>query len=151
MKTKIRLDTITDIANFVLIASQIKPDVYLTNNHGLKVNGKSFLGVAHAHIKERKWGVMGENTLFVSRDFVKKRQHIHYLMKYSTHNSAHAIATFNSKKNTITLKEEAFELCSVAKDFVKLSLEDEKLNDKRKTDWRDSEHFVAHSKQLLFE
>ena len=28
MKTKIRLDTITDIANFVLIASQAKPDVY---------------------------------------------------------------------------------------------------------------------------
>ena len=78
--------------------------------------------------------MMDENTLFVSRDFVKKRKHIHYLMKQSTHNLAHVIATFNSKKNTITLKEEAFELCSVAKDFVKLSLEDEKLNDKRKTD-----------------
>lgn len=77
---------------------------------------------------------MNENTLFVSGDFVKNRQHIHYLIKYSTHNSAHIIATFNSKKNTITLKEEAFELCSIAKDFVKLSLEDEKLNDKRKTD-----------------
>ena len=77
---------------------------------------------------------MRENTLFVSRDFVKKRQHIHYLMKQSTHNSAHVIAIFNSKKNMITLKEEAFELCSIAKDFVKLSLEDEKLNDKRKTD-----------------
>jgi hypothetical protein len=47
-------------------------------------------------------------------------------MKYSTHNSAHVIATFNSKKNTITLKQEAFELCSVAKDFVRLSLDDEK-------------------------
>jgi hypothetical protein len=69
---------------------------------------------------------MKENTLFVSRDFVKNRPHIHYLMRYSTHNSAHVIATFNSKKNTITLKEEAFELCSVAKDFVKLALENEK-------------------------
>lgn len=69
---------------------------------------------------------MNENTLFVSSDFLKKRKHIHYLMKHSTHNSAHAIATFNSKKNTITLKEEAFELCSVAKDFVRLSLEDER-------------------------
>lgn len=78
--------------------------------------------------------MVNENILFVSRDFVKKRKHIHYLVKQSTHNSAHVIATFNSKKNTITLKEEAFELCSVAKDFVKLSLEDEKLNDKRKTD-----------------
>ena len=77
---------------------------------------------------------MDENTLFVSRDFVKNRQHIHYLMKYGTPNSVYVIATFNSKKNTITLKEEAFELCSIAKVFVKLSLEDEKLNDKRKTD-----------------
>lgn len=69
---------------------------------------------------------MKENTLFVSRDFAKNRPHIHYLMKHSTHNSAHVIATFNSKKNTITLKEEAFDLCLVAKDFVRLSLDDEK-------------------------
>ena len=75
--------------------------------------------------------MMDENTLFVSRDFVKKRKHIHYLMKQCTHNSAYVIATFNSKKNTITLKEEAFELCSVAKDFVKLSLEDERQKNER--------------------
>ena len=69
---------------------------------------------------------MKQTELFVSRDFVKNRQHIHYLMKHDTPNSAHAIATFNSRKNTITLKEDAFELCSVAKDFVRLSLEDER-------------------------
>ena len=68
---------------------------------------------------------MTENALFVSRDFVKSRKHIHYLMKHSNHNTAFVIATFNSKKKTITLKEEAFELCSVAKDFVRLALEDE--------------------------
>lgn len=70
--------------------------------------------------------MMNENTLFVSRDFVKNRPHIHYLMKHSGHNSAFVVATFNSKKRTITLKEEGFELCSVADDFVRLSLEDEK-------------------------
>ena len=69
---------------------------------------------------------MDKNPLFVSSDFVKQRPHIHYLMKYTTPNSACVIATFNSKKNTITLKKEAFELCSVAKDFVRLSLENEK-------------------------
>lgn len=69
---------------------------------------------------------MKENTLFVSRDFVKNRPHIHYLMKQITPASAHIIATYNSKKNTITLKEEAFELCSVAKDFVRISLEGER-------------------------
>lgn len=68
---------------------------------------------------------MKENTLFVSRDFVKHRPHIHYLMKHCGKNSAGVIATFNSKKKTIILKEEAFDLCSIAKDFVKLSLEDE--------------------------
>lgn len=69
---------------------------------------------------------MAENTLFVSKDFIKHRPHIHYLMKHSGHNSAGVIATYNSKKKTITLKEEAFDLCTVADDFVRLSLEDEK-------------------------
>ena len=69
---------------------------------------------------------MTENTLFVSIDFVKKRKHIHYLMKHSNHNSAYVIATFNSKKKTITLKEDAFELCTVAKDFIRLALENER-------------------------
>lgn len=67
---------------------------------------------------------MGETRLFVSNDFVKNRPHIHYLMVQNG-SSAHAIATFNSKKNTITLKEEAFKFCSFAKDFVRLSLEAE--------------------------
>ena len=48
MKVKIRLDTVTSIANFVLIASSIKAPVLLTNDKGLTVDGKSFLGVAHA-------------------------------------------------------------------------------------------------------
>ena len=69
---------------------------------------------------------MNDNTLFVSRDFVKNRPHIHYLMKENGHNSCYVIATFNSKKKTITLKEDAFELCSIAKDLVRLSLEDER-------------------------
>lgn len=55
MKAKIRLDTISDIANFVLIASGIKENVYLTNNKGLCVDGKSFLGVAHAHEFDNLW------------------------------------------------------------------------------------------------
>lgn len=63
--------------------------------------------------------------LFVSNDFVKKRPHIHYLMKHYGNNSAFVIATFNSKKKTITLKEEAFELCPIAKDFVRFALENE--------------------------
>lgn len=69
---------------------------------------------------------MTEGTLFVSRDFIKRRPHIHYLMKHCGKNTAGVIATYNSKKKTITLKEEAFDLCPVAADFVRLSSEDER-------------------------
>ena len=68
---------------------------------------------------------MGETKLFVLSDFVKNRPHIHYLMMQNG-NSASVIATYNSKKNTITLKEEAFGFFSVAKQLVELSLRDEK-------------------------
>ena len=67
---------------------------------------------------------MKEEALYVSKDFIKHRPHIHYL-KYCGKNYVGVIATYNSKTKTITLKEEAFELCSIADDFVKLSLEDE--------------------------
>lgn len=55
MKARIELNTVTDIANFVLVASSVKSDVYLTNEKGLKVNGKSFLGVAHAQEFDKLW------------------------------------------------------------------------------------------------
>ena len=70
MKTKVRLDTVTDIANFVLIANQVKHDVYLTNNNGLKVNGKSFLGVAHAHEFDELWCECDEDIYAKIKDFI---------------------------------------------------------------------------------
>lgn len=48
MKVKIRLDTATDLANFVLITNNIKEKVYITNGKNLCIDGKSFLGLAHA-------------------------------------------------------------------------------------------------------
>ena len=47
-RAKIRLDTVTDIANFVLAVSKIKENVYVTNGGRLCVDGKSFLGLTHA-------------------------------------------------------------------------------------------------------
>jgi hypothetical protein len=70
MKIKVRLDTVTDIANFVLIASQVKSDVYLTNNDGLKVNGKSFLGVAYAHEFDELWCECNEDIYTRIKGFV---------------------------------------------------------------------------------
>lgn len=55
MRVKIQLETVTDIANFVLIASDVKSDVLLKNESGLCVDGKSFLGVAHASEFETLW------------------------------------------------------------------------------------------------
>jgi hypothetical protein len=70
MKVKVRLDTVTDIANFVLIASQVKSNVYLTNNNGLKVDGKSFLGVAHACEFENLWCECDEDLYTQIHSFI---------------------------------------------------------------------------------
>ena len=48
MKVRIRIDTISDIANFVLAVEDVKEDAYITNGKKLCINGKSFLGLAHA-------------------------------------------------------------------------------------------------------
>ena len=55
MRVKVRLDTVTDIANFVLVTTSVKAPVYLCSDTGLKVDGKSFLGVAHAHEFDNLW------------------------------------------------------------------------------------------------
>lgn len=70
MKIKVRLDTVTDIANFVLIASQVKSNVYLTNNNGLKVDEKSFLGVAHAHEFDELWCECDEDIYTRIKNFI---------------------------------------------------------------------------------
>ena len=71
VKNRVILDTVTDIANFVLIANQVKADIYLTNNHGLRVNGKSFLGVAHAREFDELWceceeDIYGKIQMFIA-------------------------------------------------------------------------------------
>ena len=48
MRAKIRLDTIRDINEFVRICSRIEPAVHITDDAGLKVSGKSLLGVMYA-------------------------------------------------------------------------------------------------------
>ena len=55
MKVRVQLDTLSDIAAFVLAVSTVKPKVYLTSDDGLRVDGKSFLGVAHAHEFNNLW------------------------------------------------------------------------------------------------
>lgn len=70
MRVRVNIDTVTDIANFVLIANQVKANVYLTNNNGLKVDGKSFLGVAHAHEFDELWCECDEDIYTKIQDFI---------------------------------------------------------------------------------
>lgn len=55
MKVRVRLDTLGDIAAFVLAVNDVKSMVYLTTDNNLRVDGKSFLGVAHAHEFNNLW------------------------------------------------------------------------------------------------
>lgn len=48
MKVRIRLDTASEIANFVLATNSVKEAVYVTDDGRLCIDGKSFLGLAHA-------------------------------------------------------------------------------------------------------
>jgi hypothetical protein len=48
MKAKIRLDTMKDINQFVAACMRIQAPVYITDGAGLRVSGKSLLGVMYA-------------------------------------------------------------------------------------------------------
>lgn len=47
-RIKVRLDTQSDVVDFVTLANQIPEDVYLLDNSYNKVNGKSLLGCLYS-------------------------------------------------------------------------------------------------------
>lgn len=47
-RIKVRLDTQSDVIDFVTLAKQIPEDVYLLDNSYNKVNGKSLLGCLYS-------------------------------------------------------------------------------------------------------
>ena len=55
MKCRIRIDTVTDAAEFAGIASGIDGYVIITDGQGLRVNGKSVLGALHAMEFDTLW------------------------------------------------------------------------------------------------
>ena len=55
MRAKINLDTIRAINEFVGICTQISAAVYITDGAGLKVSGKSLLGVMYAMEFDDLW------------------------------------------------------------------------------------------------
>ena len=48
MKNQIRLDTMSDVNEFVQIACKVSGEVHLTDSRNFKVNGKSLLGVMYS-------------------------------------------------------------------------------------------------------
>lgn len=70
MKVKIRLDTLSDVANFVLKASQIKEPVYITVGERICVSGKSFLGLAHAKEFSDLWCECEKDIYSTIEEFV---------------------------------------------------------------------------------
>jgi len=65
MKYKIRLETQTDILNFVNIASQMRGNVFLTDGEHFKLNAKSLLGVMYSAAEWENIFVEAEEECFI--------------------------------------------------------------------------------------
>lgn len=55
MSYKIRLDTLSEVNQFVKVASSVPGHVTITDKQGLRVNGKSVLGMLYAMEFEELW------------------------------------------------------------------------------------------------
>lgn len=55
MRAKINLDTMRDIQDFVRICTSIAAPVHITDGAGLRVSGKSLLGVMYAMEFDNIW------------------------------------------------------------------------------------------------
>ena len=69
-RIKVILDTQSDIREFVNIANTISEDVYLEDGTGLRVNGKSLLGVMYGTDEFTNLYVMSDNYN-ISSKFIK--------------------------------------------------------------------------------
>ena len=70
MKARIRIDTVSDIGNFVLSVATVRSPVYITDDDGMCVDGKSFLGVAHATEFDKIYCVCDEDIYSKIKEFV---------------------------------------------------------------------------------
>lgn len=70
MKARIRIDTVSDIGNFILSVANVKSPVYVMDDKGKCVDGKSFLGVAHATEFDELYCVCDEDIYRKIKDFV---------------------------------------------------------------------------------
>lgn len=70
MKYKIRLDTMTDVNNFVKIATQYPGSIKLTDGENFTVNGKSLLGAMYTVEWDQIYCVSDHEIYHLIKDFV---------------------------------------------------------------------------------
>ena len=70
MKVKIRLDTFNQAKAFSEVVSSIPNKVFITDNNGLVVNGKSLLGALHAMEFSELWCTSEKDVYNVIEKFV---------------------------------------------------------------------------------
>ena len=63
MKTKIRLDTMTDVANFVNITNKLDGKILVKDGEGMTVNAKSILVMLYALEFDELW-CESENDIY---------------------------------------------------------------------------------------
>ena len=69
-KVQIRLDTQSEVTEFVSIATTINEETFLEDGAGLRVNAKSLLGVMYGTTEFKKLYVLSENKQ-ISNKFSK--------------------------------------------------------------------------------
>ena len=70
MKYKIRLDTLTDVNNFVKMATQYPGKIILTDGENFSVNGKSLLGAMYTVEWDQIYCVSDNEIFHLIKDFV---------------------------------------------------------------------------------
>lgn len=70
MSYKIRLDTLSDVNQFVTIVSDVDGQITVTDKQGLRVNGKSVLGMLHAMEFAELWCESDKEIYHLIENFV---------------------------------------------------------------------------------
>ena len=70
MKAQIRLETLSDVHEFVYLTTKHRGEVYITDNNGLKVSAKSVLGALYALEFEELWCECEEDIYHLIEDFI---------------------------------------------------------------------------------
>lgn len=64
MRNKIRLDTITDVRDFVCAVENLPGDIVITDGSKHKINAKSILGAVYARADFSELWIESENDIY---------------------------------------------------------------------------------------